>query len=66
VCVEWIHLGQDTDCQRALVNRGDEPLGSGATELVRALRYITVSGSSLCCFVYTTSSPSSDASLLQH
>jgi hypothetical protein len=31
--VEWIHLAQDRDRWRA-VECGDEPLGSGATELL--------------------------------
>jgi hypothetical protein len=32
--VEWIHLAQDRDHWHDLVSRGDELLGSGATELL--------------------------------
>jgi hypothetical protein len=32
--VEWIQLAQDRDRWRAPCENGDEPLGSGATELV--------------------------------
>jgi hypothetical protein len=32
--VEWIHVAQDSDRWQAAVNCGDEPLGSGTTELV--------------------------------
>jgi hypothetical protein len=32
--VEWIHLAQDRDSWQAVCECGDQPSGSGATELV--------------------------------
>jgi hypothetical protein len=34
-CVEWIQLAQDRDRWGGCCECGDEPLGSGATELVK-------------------------------
>jgi hypothetical protein len=32
--VEWIHLAGDRDCWHAVVNAGDKPSGSDATEFI--------------------------------